>query len=108
MLELNNIFFSYEQGFSLFLKQLQVNEGENCFIIGKSGSGKSSVLKLISAEIKAQKGTVQFNNKEITKLNEADSRALRLNEIITVRQELGLLDYLNVLENILLPCRLNK
>ena len=107
MLKLENISFTYDQGFSLQLDNFELSEGKNCFIIGKSGSGKSSLLRLISAELKAQSGSIQFNGKDITKLDEPSARQLRLEEIITVRQDLGLLEYINVFENIVLPCRLH-
>lgn len=47
---------------------LTVNQGEFVFIVGSSGSGKSTVLQLMSGEIKPDRGKVYLNDHELQKL----------------------------------------
>lgn len=47
---------------------LTVNQGEFVFVVGSSGSGKSTVLQLMSGEIKPDRGKVYFNDHELQKL----------------------------------------
>lgn len=49
---------------------LYVDEGELRVIIGPNGAGKTTVLDLISGRTPSTKGTVKFNNKNITKTRE--------------------------------------
>lgn len=46
---------------------LTVNQGEFVFVVGSSGSGKSTVLQLMSGEIKPDKGKVYLNDHELQK-----------------------------------------
>ncbi len=47
---------------------LTVNQGEFVFVVGSSGSGKSTVLQLMSGEIKPDRGKVYLNDHELQKL----------------------------------------
>lgn len=63
MVELKDISFSYGELKILEDFNLTVKEGESICLWGKSGSGKTTVLKLILGLIKAQKGSVSAPNK---------------------------------------------
>ena len=47
---------------------LTINQGEFVFVVGSSGSGKSTVLQLMSGEIKPDRGKVYLNDHELQKL----------------------------------------
>lgn len=47
---------------------LTVNQGEFVFVVGSSGSGKSTVLQLMSGEIKPDRGKVYLNDHELQKM----------------------------------------
>ena len=47
---------------------LTINQGEFVFVVGSSGSGKSTILQLMSGEIKPDRGKVYLNDHELQKL----------------------------------------
>lgn len=69
----------------------EVKEGETLAIVGESGSGKSvtslSIMGLIEAPGKVEKGEVLFEGKDLTKIKEKEYRKLRGNEIAMIFQE---------------------
>ncbi|HSG81378.1 MAG TPA: ATP-binding cassette domain-containing protein [Gemmatimonadota bacterium] len=75
--------------------------------IGPSGSGKTTLLNLIAGIITPQDGRVITNDVEVTGLSEDERRSFRITNIGLVFQEFELLEYLSVLDNILLPYRIN-
>ena len=72
------------------------------FIIGKSGSGKSTLLNILACLDAATKGSIKFNNLELTKLNSNKLNDFRAHEIGFIFQHYYLLNDLTVKENILL------
>ena len=75
MLELKNISktFSNDNGFSnkvLDKVNLKVEKGEFVCIIGSNGTGKSTLLNIISGHTKETEGSIELNGKEINKLPE--------------------------------------
>ncbi len=64
MLELKNIHISYKNNLVLHDINIQFNLNTCNAIIGKNGSGKSSLLKTISGIIPASKGNIYYNNKD--------------------------------------------
>ncbi len=109
MIEIGDLRFSYEEGdFSLEIPQLKVAHGETVAIVGPSGSGKTTLLNLIAGTATPQSGRVTTNGYEISGLHDAARRDFRIANIGLVFQEFELLEYLNVLDNILLPYRINR
>ncbi len=78
---------------------LSVNEGEFLAIIGRSGEGKSVLLKQIIGLIKPDAGTVIIDGQDITTLNKKERQKV-FHKCGYVFQFAALLDSLNVLENI--------
>jgi phospholipid/cholesterol/gamma-HCH transport system ATP-binding protein len=76
-----------------------VFRGETKIIIGESGSGKSTILKLIMALEKPDEGQIFIEGQEITPLNERELPQIR-QKIGMVFQESALFDSLNVRENV--------
>lgn len=81
---------------------LVVNEGEFLGILGPSGSGKSSLLYLLSGLKNPSKGEVIYQNKSLDRFNDEQRSKLRLSEFGFVFQHSFLVGYLTMLENILI------
>lgn len=99
MLEIVNLFKSY--GNEAVLKDINLNikNGEVVSIIGKSGGGKSTLLKCINKLEHIDSGEIIFNKKSINDYDLIDLRK----QIGIVFQEFNLFEHLTVLENITLP-----
>ncbi len=82
---------------------LDVEEGESVAVVGPSGSGKSTLLNLIGTLEKPDAGSVVFNGKDLTTLDDQGAAAFRNRQIGFVFQMHHLLPQCTVLENILLP-----
>ncbi len=85
---------------------LTIDKGEFTCIRGKSGVGKSTLLKIMGFLETPDDGTVQLLGKEIQSLNDAERSNLRLHNIGFVFQFFNLIPSLTVLENIELPLAL--
>ena len=83
---------------------LQVFEGESVAIIGKSGSGKSSLLHILGTLDTPTKGTIRFPKMS----SSASFQALRSNQIGFVFQSFHLLEDYSLIENILMPGKIAK
>jgi putative ABC transport system ATP-binding protein len=66
------------------------------------------MLNLIAGIIPTLAGEIQVNDKQINHLTDKERRDYRIREIGFVFQDFKLLEYLSVLDNILLPFRINK
>ncbi len=75
-IEFKNVSFTYDDTNITALKNIsfKVNKGETIAIIGKTGSGKSTILNLISRLYDINSGEILIDDKEITKLNLFDVR----------------------------------
>jgi putative ABC transport system ATP-binding protein len=85
---------------------LQVSSGEFVVLLGRSGSGKSTFLNLISAIDQPDAGDVIINDININKLSEHDRTLFRRHHIGFVFQAYNLIPTLTVAENLLLPLEL--
>jgi putative ABC transport system ATP-binding protein len=80
--------------------------GEFIAILGKSGSGKSTFLNLLSGIDLADSGTICMNGIDLTALNERERTLFRRRNIGFVFQFFNLIPTLTVLENVILPAEL--
>jgi putative ABC transport system ATP-binding protein len=108
MIELEDLEFRYGEGdFRLRIRALTVERGSKVAVVGPSGSGKTTFLHLVAGISLPRAGRVVTGGVEVTGLDEAARRAFRIRNIGLVFQEFELLEYLNVLDNILLPYRID-
>ena len=96
-----------ERDFRLRIPGLEVEGGSTAAFIGPSGSGKTTFLHLIAGIAVPQKGRIETNGTEMTRLSDEERRNFRIRNVGLVFQEFELLEYLTVLDNILLPYRIN-
>ena len=82
---------------------LMINDGEMVAIIGKSGAGKSTLMHILGCIDDFEKGQYIFNGKDISKVNEKKSAAIRNSEIGIVLQEFALMEQYTVVENVIMP-----
>lgn len=78
---------------------LKINTGETCVVIGRSGCGKSVLLKHIVGILKPEKGRVIVDGKEVGKLTQKELNELRM-KISMVFQGGALFDSMTVGENV--------
>ena len=81
-----------------------INEGECVSIIGKSGIGKSILLKHIIGLMKPNSGEISINNKIINELTFKELQKIR-KKISMVFQFGALFDFMNVIDNVSLPLK---
>jgi putative ABC transport system ATP-binding protein len=81
---------------------MQVTDNEFVGILGPSGSGKSSLLYLLSGLKNPTSGEVMFRGKSYKSLSDQERSNLRLREFGFVFQQPYLVGYLTALENVLL------
>ena len=109
MIEIKDLRFQYGAGgFCLDIPRLQVADGETVAVVGPSGSGKTTLLNLIAGITRPQSGQVVTGATELAALDDRAIRNFRIENIGLVFQEFELLDYLDVLDNVLLPYRINR
>ena len=107
MIELQDVQFRYPRGdFRLRVESLVVDGGQSTCWVGPSGTGKTTLLHLVAGIHTAESGNVITLGKELHEMSDAERRAFRITRLGLVFQDFALLDYLSVLDNILLPYRI--
>jgi putative ABC transport system ATP-binding protein len=107
MIDIRALRFTYPgSGFRLDIPSFALRDGEKLAVIGPSGSGKTTLLNLVSGIIRPQRGEVRVAGADIGSLSDARRRAFRIRNVGFVFQDFELLDYLDVLDNILHPYRI--
>jgi putative ABC transport system ATP-binding protein len=82
---------------------LDFTPGEFVSVVGPSGAGKSTLLHILGALDLPDSGSVLFNGRDITALNERDKAELRLHYIGFIFQFFNLLPTMSAWENVALP-----
>ncbi len=109
ILQISDLHFQYPASdFKIEVSDIKITQGSKIAISGKSGSGKTTLIHLISGILKPQSGEILFYDKSITDMNDNDIRKHRISNIGFIFQEFELLDYLNVMDNLVLPYKINK
>ena len=109
MIQVEELEFSYGQSdFQLRISNLLLKQGSKTALVGPSGCGKTTLLHLFAGIILPHRGSIRTEGVEIHRLSDADRRSFRITRMGLVFQEFELLDYLSVLDNIVLPYRMNS
>ncbi len=108
MIKISQLEFGYRSGdFQLRIPELSIERGSTVAVIGPSGTGKTTLLNLIAGITATTKGRIETSGVELSKLDDTARRDFRIQNIGLVFQEFELLEYLSVLDNILLPYRIS-
>lgn len=100
MIKLSNVYFTYKNGtHALHDINLEINDGEFVYITGTTGSGKSTLIRLLDSEVVPTKGTVLVNGKNVGKIRYSKVPLYR-RTIGVVFQEYELLPKKTVFENV--------
>jgi phospholipid/cholesterol/gamma-HCH transport system ATP-binding protein len=86
---------------------LDVYKGENLVVLGRSGMGKSVLIKIISGLLKADSGSVKVLGEEVTNISDKDLQELRL-DIGFSFQNSALYDSMTVRKNLEFPLVRNQ
>ncbi len=109
VIRIESLEFAYRDGgFRLRVPALAVVPGEKVALIGAAGSGKSTLLRLVAGTLTPDAGSVMVDQEPMSALDDSARRYLRITTLGLVFQDLALLDYLSVMDNILLPYRLSR
>lgn len=85
-----------------------IEEGERIAIMGNSGCGKTTLLKMLGLIEDPTFGEVYYKGEKSKNLSSDEISEIRLNDIGFVFQDFRLLDSLTIQENIMLPMIINK
>jgi cell division transport system ATP-binding protein len=102
MITFNNISFSYSNKEIFHDASLEINKGEFAFIVGESGIGKTTLLKMIYFDVKPKSGNVIFDDFNSMNIDKTEIPLLR-RKIGIVFQDFKLLNDRNIFENIAVP-----
>lgn len=102
MIEVKNLVKSFDGREVLKGISMTFEEGKNNLIIGRSGSGKTVLLKNLIGLMRPTKGEILYDKRDLTKLSSEQIKALR-QEMGMIFQGSALFDAMTVFENVYFP-----
>jgi putative ABC transport system ATP-binding protein len=107
--DIEKLVFSYRPPKAVLkIRELAIAKGEKLFLHGPSGSGKTTLLGILSGVLKANEGSIKVLEQDLARMSSSARDALRGAHIGYIFQMFNLIPYLNVFENIVLPCQVNR
>jgi phospholipid/cholesterol/gamma-HCH transport system ATP-binding protein len=107
VISINGINKSFGEYQVLKNASLDLYKGENLVVLGKSGTGKSVLIKIISGLLTQDSGSVNVLGKEVSELTDKELLAIRLNIGFSF-QSSALYDSMTIRENLEFPLIRNK
>ena len=105
MIEFNNVTKSYSVGTrALRGITMQIEDGEFAFLVGPSGSGKPTIIKLITGELKPTSGAVHVNGYSLERIRKREIPYLR-RTVGVVFQDFRLIETKTVYDNVAFAMR---
>ena len=98
-IEFQDVTMAYDDRVILDEVSFVVNPGETKIVMGGSGTGKSTILKLVLGLIKPQEGRIMIDGEDVTTMSEAEMTEVR-RKIGMAFQDGALFDSLSVYENV--------
>ncbi len=107
LFEIKNLKKEFSRGENKFMAvngvDFSVDAGDNINIVGRSGSGKTTFLNLISGILNPTEGDITFEGRNLKEFSDLEMSQFRNKDIGYVPQGLGTMPNIDVLDNIRLP-----
>jgi lipoprotein-releasing system ATP-binding protein len=100
ILQANNIDFYYNSDQKFKIPDINLEAGDQLLIIGKSGSGKTTILNILGGLLKPKSGEVKINGTSVYSLTGASLDKFRGKNVGIIFQKPHILSALNVEENL--------
>lgn len=101
VLSVRNLSYSYENGMVISFPDFDVTENERLLITGNSGTGKTTLLHLLSGLLMVQKGEITISGSNLSTFSQQKLDRFRGRNIGLVFQQPKFIGALSVLENVL-------
>ena len=110
IISIKNLVFSYSNtpSFTLTIDELSIKKQRHVFLEGPSGTGKSTLLNLLTGLIQPNQGNINILQTSINTLPRHAVDTFRVDHFGIIFQMFNLIPYLSVIENIMLPCTFSK
>ena len=109
MIQARDLQYQYHDGsFRLRIPDWHVARGSRVLVVGPSGCGKTTLLGLLAGLLPVGGGELHIGGRKMEQLGDTERRMMRISTVGQVFQELELVEYLTVRENILLPYFINR
>jgi len=95
----------YKNGVGIFDISFQLKRGEFIFLMGPTGSGKSTILRSIYMDLKINKGEILYKGNDLSRIRKRQIPKLRRN-IGMIFQDYKLLEDRTVYDNVALPLKI--
>lgn len=106
IVKFNNVSFSYASKDIFKNASLDVKQGDFVFLVGESGIGKTTLMKLLYFDLKPDEGSIQLENYSSLDIDKSAIPAIR-QRIGIIFQDFKLLNDRNVFDNIALPLHIS-
>jgi putative ABC transport system ATP-binding protein len=108
-IQIKDLKFSYKDSPTVLnIAKLTIEAGEKLFIFGPSGHGKSTLLNILAGVLEVESGEVEVLGVNLHDISQGARDHLRGEQVGYIFQIFNLIPYLNIKENIVLPCLINK
>ena len=104
MIQCNHVYKRYKNGTNaLYDINLSVDQGEFVYVIGPTGSGKSTLMNILGCLDTPTSGEYILNGKDVSKMSDSELADIRNKEIGFVFQTFNLMPRTTALDNVALP-----
>ena len=100
MFSIHNLQYIYDRGLLFKYPDLILNKGESCLVLGRSGTGKTTLLNLMAGLLTPVRGIITLNNQEYHTLGSNGLNHFRAHNIGIIWQDMHFIPSLNVMENL--------
>ena len=106
MVQMNDVKMVYDSSGTVALDgvDLEIHEGEFVFLVGQSGSGKTTIIKLLTGEIHAAAGEISVNGFDLCRIKRRKLPMLR-RTLGVIFQDFRLIDKMTVYDNVAFAMR---